>query len=125
MDKATFGFDECDGALWHVIHDESNGNIEIDSTLYRYEDKSLQPDELGFKYHVLTFKEEDHTSAEVLTAYIGDVRHFIDNHGKAGYNGVMVKAKSIPKKTIKQMFLTVLANWKFPDKTIRAVLKGV
>ena len=125
MEKTTSGFDGCDGALWHVIHDESGENIKIDSTLYRYEDKSLQPDELGFKYHVLTFKEEDHTSAEVLTAYIGDVRHFIDNHGKAGYNGVMVKFKSIPKKTIKQMFLAVLANWKFPDKTIRAVLKGV
>ena len=125
MEKEIIGFDGCDGALWHVIYDENNGNIEIDSTLYRYEDRKIEPDELGFKYHILTFKEQDHNSAEILSAYIGDVRHFIDNHGKAGYNGVMVKDKSIPKKTIKQMFLAVLKNWKFPETTIRATLKGV
>ena len=68
MDKATVGFDGCDGALWHVIHDEKSGSVEIDSTLYRYEDRDISPDELGFKYHILTFKEEDHNSAEVLSA---------------------------------------------------------
>lgn len=125
MDKPTFGFDGCDGALWYVKLNGQDGNLEIDSTVYRYQDRTIQPDDLGFKYHILTFREEDNSSAEVLTAYIGDVRHFIDNHGKAGYNGVMVKDKSIPKKTVRQMFELILSRWNFPQKTIRAIIKAV
>lgn len=125
MDKPTFGFDGCDGALWYVKLNEQDGNLEIDSTVYRYQDRTIQPDDLGFKYHILTFREEDNSSAEVLTAYIGDVRHFIDNHGKAGYNGVMVKDKSIPKKTVRQMFELILSRWNFPQKTIRTIIKAV
>ena len=125
METQAVGFDGCDGALWYVKSNGQDGNLEIDSTVYRYQDKNIEPEELGYKYHILTFREQDESSIEVMSAYIGDVRHFIDNNGKAGYNGVMVKHKSIPKKTIKQMFLTVLSNWDFSPKTIRTVIKEV
>jgi len=116
-------FNNCDGALWHI--EKSETSIEIDSTLYKYQDKTIAPDDLGYKYHILTYKEDDHSSAEVLCAYIGDVRYFIDNHAKAGYNGLMVKHKSIPKKTIKEMFGKVLSNWQFPSKAINAIVRQV
>jgi len=116
-------FDSCDGALWHVVQAEDVA--EVDSTVYSYKDKYIEPDDLGYKYHILTYKEDDHDSAEVLCAYIGDVKHFIDNYAKAGYNGMMVKDKAIPKKDIKQMFRKILSNWEFPANTIKEVVRQV
>jgi hypothetical protein len=60
-----------------------------------------------------------------MAAYIGDVKFFIDNQAKAGYNGMMVKDKAIPKKEIKVMFKQILDNWEFPMKTINDVVKQV
>ncbi len=119
----TVKFDSCDGALWHVTKENDCDNI--DSSIYSYQDKYIEPDELGYKYHVLTYKENDYNSAEILCAYIGDVQYFINNHAKAGYNGMMVKDKSVPKKTIKNMFKAILVNWRFPDNTIKLLVKQV
>ena len=126
MSKITYK--ECDGALWHVEVVTENNQIrhEVDSTLYKYKDREILPNEdLGFKYHVLTFKEKEKDSAEVLSAYIGDVEHFIKNHASAGYNGMMVKNKAIPKKDVKAMFSKILENWEFPEKAIRSVVRQV
>lgn len=60
-----------------------------------------------------------------MVAYIGDVKYFIDNQAKAGYNGMMVKDKAVPKKDVKLMFKQILGNWEFPVKTINAVVKQV
>lgn len=120
-------FDGCDGVLWHIdvkISEDKIENKEVDSTIYRYHGKDIEPDELGFMYHVLRYKE-DKTDAEVLSAYIGDVSHFVTNHAKAGYNGLLVKTKSVPKKTIKEMFRKILTNWDFSPKIISAVVKQV
>ena len=120
-------FEGCDGALWYVEVVKQNDDVsthEVDSTIYRYQDRKVEPDELGFKYHVLTYKQ-DKSEAEVLSAYIGDVAFFINNHARAGYNGLLVKNKSIPKKDIKEMFRRVLTNWDFSDKMIRSLVKQV
>lgn len=119
-------FDGCDGALWYVEVKQEQNEIrhEVDSTIYNYKDRCVEPDDLGFKYHILTYKE-DRTEAEVMRAYIGDVAFFINNHARAGYNGLMVKNKSIPKKDIKEMFKKILTNWEFSDKIIRNVIKQV
>lgn len=122
----TNEFEGCDGALWHVeiTIDQNEIKHEVDSTIYRYNDKFVEPDELGYMYHVLTYKE-DKSEAEVLKAYIGDVAHFINNHARAGYNGLMVKNKSVPKKDVKEMFKKILTNWDFSPKIINAVVKQV
>jgi len=119
-------FDGCDGALWHVEIKQENNEIrhEVDSIIYNYRDRTIEPDDLGFKYHVLTYKE-DKTEAEVMRAYIGDVAFFINNHARAGYNGLMVKNKSIPKKYIKEMFKKILTNWEFSDKIIGDIVRQV
>lgn len=118
--------ENCDGALWAVSKktEDDEEITELETMVYKYQDKNLEPGDLGFKYHVLTFKQ-DKSIAEVMAAYIGDVKYFIDNQAKAGYNGMMVKDKVIPKKDIKQMFKQILGNWEFPDKTINAVVKQV
>ena len=116
-------FENCDGALWSVDKFTKQDEIvtEVNSVLYRYTEKTIKPDDLGFKYHILTFKQKS-DDAEILSAYIGDVKYFIDNHAKAGYNGVMIKHKSLPKKDIKELFKKILQNWDFPNKTISSVV---
>ena len=116
-------YDGCDGVLWYVNPKEDE--IDVDATIYRYVDRESVPDELGFKYHILTFKDEDPNSTEVLTAYIGDIAYYVKNHAQLGYNGLMVKHKSIPKKTIKQMFNAILTNFQFPDRIIRSAVKQI
>ena len=118
--------DDCDGALWALNKKTEKNEIitELETMIYKYQDRTFTPGDLGYKYHVLTFKE-DKTIAEVMAAYIGDVKCFIDNQAKAGYNGMMVKDKAIPKKEIKVMFKQILGNWEFPMKTINDVVKQV
>lgn len=120
-------YEGCDGALWHIDKKMVDDEIlhDVSSTVFRYKDRNIEPDELGFRYHVLTYKEDDENSVEILNAYIGDVKHFIDNHARAGYNGMMVKNKSIPKKDVKQMFASILSNWNFAPKVIKAAIKQV
>lgn len=115
-------YNQCDGALWYVDMNETECNVE--STIYRYKDRDFEPDDLGYKYHVLTYKE-DKSEAEVMTAYIGDVAFFINNHAKAGYHGMIVKSKAIPLKDIRKMFKKILSNWEFPTKMIQAAVSQV
>ena len=119
-------FENCDGALWSIdeYEEEKETIKEINSTVFRYEESKAEPDDLGFKYHILTFKKESNT-IEIVSAYIGDVKYFIDNQAKAGYNGMMVKSKATPKKTIKKIFERVLSNFKFPESQIKSALKQV
>ena len=120
----THQFEDCDGALWYVDLEKEIDNI--DSTIYRYENSKIKPSEdTGFhKYHILTYKQ-DRSTVEVMSAYIGDVKCFIVNHASAGYHGMMVKHKSISKKSVKEMFTKILTNWKFSDRIIRDVVKQV
>jgi hypothetical protein len=119
-------FEGCDGVLWHIeVKINDNGvEHEVDSTIYKYPASNIEPDELGFKYHILRYKE-DKSDVEVLTAYIGDVAHFVNNHARAGYNGLLVKNKCVPKKTVKEMFRRILTNWDFSPKIISSVVKQV
>lgn len=116
-------FDSCDGALWQITN--TKNSTELDATVYKYKDRYIEPDDLGYKYHILTYKGDDYSSADVICAYIGDVRYFIDNHAKAGYNGLMVKDKAVPRKEIKNMFKLILSNWQFPTNIIKEVVKKV
>ena len=113
----------CDGVLWYATYNQDSYDVE--ATIYRYKDRFTEPNELGFKYYILTYKEDDENSPEIMAAYIGDIHHFITNHVKAGYHGLMVKDKVIPKKDIKGMFKKILSNWSFPDSVIRSVIRQV
>jgi hypothetical protein len=77
------------------------------------------------KYHILTFKPNDIQSVEFMKAYIGDVRTFIDNYAKSGYNGVMVKDGCIPKKTIKGIIKVIFNNFKLPKKNLNPILAQI
>ena len=120
-------YDNCDGALWAVeyITNEEGRQLNVHSNLFRYVDKDIPPDDLGYQFHILTFKDEKPESIEFVLAYIGDVQYFIDNNSRAGYNGMMVKSKTTPKRTVKKIFGKILSNYKFSDKQIRFALKQI
>ena len=119
-------FENCDGVLWGLnkVSVDKEEFVEMNSTIFKYQEKEIEPDDLGFKYHVLTFKE-DKSYAETVSAYIGDLKYFIDNQAKAGYNGMVVRSKTTPKKTVKKIFEKVLSNFNFPQNQIKQVLKEV
>ena len=116
--------DGCDGALWGIVVKETKEEVvkEVATTIYNFKDKNIKPGDLGFKYSILTLKE---TNAEYVQAYIGDVGSFITNQARAGWSGLMVKNGIVPKKTVKQMFKTVLTNSNFEDKFVRSILAQV
>lgn len=116
-------YEGCDGVLWYI--DEKENNVDIDATVYRYQDKYIEPSELGYKYHVLMFKNKQPESTEVLNAYIGDVGHFVNIRASLGFNGLMVKHKSVPKKTVKEMFTKILMSSEFPGTTIKWATKQI
>ena len=117
---------EVDGALWGIM--ETQEGIECETTVYKFTDKDTPiNEELGsYKYHVLTFKPmEAANTIEFMKANIGDVRRFIDNHAKAGYNGLMVKDGCIPKKTIKELIKVTFKNFQLPRKNLNPILAQV
>lgn len=117
--------DEVDGALWGLTLDGEI--VECETTIYKFNDKvTPMNEEIGsYKYHVLTFKPTDLNTVEFMQAHIGDVRRFIDNHAKAGYNGLMVKDGCIPKKTIKELIKVTFKNFQLPKKSLIPILAQV
>jgi hypothetical protein len=118
--------DEVDGALWGLT--ETEFGIECETTVYKFADKHtpMNEDIGSYKYYILTFKPlEAASTIELMKAHIGDVRRFIDNHARAGYNGLMVKDGCVPKKTIKDMIKVASKNFEIPDKFIKPILAQV
>lgn len=118
---------EVDGAIWGLSKNNEE-LFEVDTTIYKFTDKHTpKNEEIGsYRYHILTFKHTlEIDTIEFTKAYIGDVRHFIDNHAKAGYNGLMVKEGCIPKKTIKDLIKLTFKNWKLPEKALKPILLQV
>lgn len=118
--------DEVDGALWGLTF---NGDmVECETTVYKFQDKHtpMNEDIGSYRYHILTFKPmEAADTIGFMKAYIGDVRRFIDNHAKSGYNGLMVKEGCVPKKTVKDLIKVTSKNFNIPDKNIRLILAQV
>lgn len=116
--------DGCDGALWDIVIKETKEEIlkEVATTIYNFKDKKIEPSDLGFKYSILTVKDNN---AEFVQAYIGDVNFFIQNQARAGWSGLMVKNGVVPKKTIKEMIKVVLSNFDIENKDVRLILAQV
>jgi hypothetical protein len=120
--------DEVDGALWGVYFTEDGQCCECETTVYKFTDKHtpMNEDIGSHRYHILTFKPmEAANTIEFMKAHIGDVRRFIDNHAKAGYNGLMVKDGCVPKKTVKDLIKVTSKNFNVPDRFIKPILAQV
>lgn len=116
--------DGCDGALWDIVTKETKEEVvkEVATTIYNFKDKTVEPGDLGYKYSILTVKDNN---AEFVQAYVGDVNFFIQNQARAGWSGLMVKNGVVPRKTIKEMFKVVLKNCQIENKDVRLILSQV
>lgn len=118
---------EVDGVIWGLLV-HGDGACEFETTIYKFTKKvTPKNQELGsHKFHVLTFKPtKEAQDIDFLQAHIGDVTHFITNHAKAGYNGVMVKDGCIPKKAIKDLIKLTFKNWELPKQKLNPILAQV
>lgn len=119
--------DDVDGALWGITKID-DGNFDLETTVYRFLEKKtpINEDLNSYKFHVFVFKPaEPESSVDFLKAYIGDVKGFIDNYARAGYNGVLVKDGCMPKKTIKDIIKVTSKNWDISDRFIKPILAQV
>ena len=117
--------DEVDGALWGLTIEDNM--IGCETTVYRFNDKitPINEDIGSHRYHILTFKPTDLETVEFMKAHIGDVRRFIDNYAKPGYNGLMVKDGCVPKKTIKELIKVTFKNFQLPKASLNPILAQV
>jgi hypothetical protein len=119
--------DRFDGILWATEKREIGSDIAIGIKAmgYKFENKKpSKPDDLGFKYNILTWNDTP-DSGEFISAYIGDIRQFLDNYASLCYSGLMVKVKSVPKRTLKKMFRALLENRNTSKKKVNEILKQV
>ena len=119
---------EVDGALWGLSISMDGQYAECETTVYKFDHKNIKLNEdIGsYKYNVFTFKPaEAANTVEFMKAHIGDVRKFIDNYAKAGYNGLMVKEGCVPKKAIKEMIRVTCRSFDIPEKSLRPILAQV
>lgn len=117
--------DDIDGALWGIAGE--NGD-EVETTIYKFTDKitPINEDLQSYKYHILTFKcTREPDTIEFMKAHIGDVKRFIDNYARAGYNGVMVKDGCMPKKTIKEIIKVTFRSCELPENYLKPILAQV
>lgn len=118
---------EVDGALWGLLY-TGDDSIECETTVYKFSGEIIPVHEdLGtYKYHVFTYKPtEPEKTLEFMKAHIGDVRNFINNYAKAGYNGLMVKDGCVPKRTIKKMIRLTCKNLDVSESSLKPILAQV
>ena len=119
---------EVDGALWGLSLSSNGEFVECETTVYKFQNNNtpINEDIGSYKYHILTFKPtEAANTIEFMKAHIGDVRRFIDNYARAGYNGLMVKDGCVPKKAVREMILAASRNFNVPSKCLKPILAKV
>lgn len=108
----------CDAVIW------ANHDANTLMTFYKTENK-VKPTELGFKYDIVIFRENEADSLEAFSAIVGDPKSYVERMGKGGYNGFMFKQKSCSKKQMKEMFSNSLKHWGFDDKEMKRAMKSL
>lgn len=97
--------DEVDGIAFHV--DEKNSNE--DRTAWNFtimklneeENRDFSLHELGFKYQILLYKDDD---AEVFEAIIGDLKHYVSNMVGAKQEGLVIKKCKKSEEILNKIF---------------------
>lgn len=125
LPKSIPDLEKFDGILWgsEKVETADEKIVQVKAMGYKFENKKpVEPDDLGFKYNILTWNDTP-DSGEFMSAYIGDIRQFLDNYTSIGYSGLMLKAKSVPKRTTKQMFRAILQSHNTSKKKLKDILK--
>jgi hypothetical protein len=107
--------DEVDGICFSVNEEETNEervswNFSI-MKMNESEDKDFTLHELGYKYHVVLYKNNE---AEVFEAIIGDLKYYVNNLVKVNQEGLIIKkckkSEEILNKIFRGELMEALAN---------------
>ena len=96
---------EVDGIAFHV--DEKNSNYDQVAwnftimKLNEEENRDFSHHELGFKYQILLYKDEE---AEVFEAIIGDLKHYVSNMVGAKQEGLVIKKCKKSEEILNKIF---------------------
>jgi hypothetical protein len=122
---------DFDALIWGIVSeiDQKKTSLFVQKNAYKYSEpkkKIAKINDLGYKYYVCMFKNiEPNDSIEIWSAIFGDPNKWVDGIADMGYNGMLIKKESVPKKTVKELFKKMLTNYGIDDKSIKQALKSL
>jgi hypothetical protein len=112
---------DCDLIIWYQLNLEYMNSRYVKLTDKKKKDRKT---DLGYKYNILLFKEqEERDKAELFSAIIGDEMGYVERMGKSGYSGLMFRVNSHKIDDIKTALFELLEMFGFSDKLVRKYLK--
>ena len=101
--KEIYDEEEHDGFAFTVDEED---NLDIIPFKYVEKYEVIETHELGYKYHILTYKDIDGVMSDpdVFEAIIGNPSHYIGGLVEAGFLGVICKMTSESYKCVTQMY---------------------
>lgn len=102
--KEIYKEEEHDGFCFYV---DDKSILDISPFNYKRKSKPLFKNDIGYKYHILTYKEDDDGSpyeVEHFDAILGDPYHHASILINLGYFGTLCKITKSSNKIIKDLF---------------------
>lgn len=116
--------DNFDAIMWGLVEETNKDQVVTYLQKQAFKtNKKTTPTDLGHKYHICTFKSSG--DIDMTNAIIGDPQSYIDRVARLGYNGAMIKHKSMSAKASKRFMKVLLSNYGYTDMHIKAALKQI
>ena len=115
--KEIYNEDDHDGVVFLL---DENDNLEISPFTYVEKEDPIEVHELGYKYHVILYKETFDGEIEDLDkfeAILGNPHHYVGNLIKAGFLGSISKKTKSSFNIINDMFDDLL-KYKNEENTV-------
>jgi hypothetical protein len=92
-----------------------NGKYHLEIASFKYsEGEVFKPKDLGYKYHILIYQEDDKTrnqiNVELFDAIIGDPVGYVENLIKCDWFGMICKQSSVSLKPIENIYKSILGG---------------
>lgn len=95
-----------------VFEFDDNFNLDIYSFTYEEKNKKHPKHEIGYKYHILTYKlteTGEYKNPDLFEAIIGDPHHYVSNLLSCGIFGSISKKTNKSNKIVKAVYNELLS----------------
>jgi hypothetical protein len=103
--KLILNEEDVDGIAFHIDEAQTNEDrIAWNFTIMKLnedENKDFYLHELGYKYQIVLYKDEE---AEVFEAVLGDVKHYVTNMVNANQEGLVIKKCKKSEEILDKIF---------------------
>lgn len=90
-----------------ILFLEENHKLDISSFSYQEKLPAIEKHELGYKYHLITYKETDDPECiedlSHVEAILGDPHHYVSHLIKIGFRGLIAKKTEKSKELLEDM----------------------